>query len=76
MFSSFISCEYYCFRYNDWNVQTVLQVCIQPGSYRVSEKTIKETDIDPLFKDSELEWSTDTIGATSVYGILIRMEKI
>ena len=53
------------------------QVRIKPGCYDVSQQTIgAKTDIDPLFSNSELEWSTKRRHAAMLVGLLVKIEGV
>ena len=57
-----------------YDIRVVLQTFIKPDSYEVGEETLGGRVSDPLFHDSELEWSTDRQGSTIIYGLLVRLE--
>jgi len=50
-------------------------VRIQPGAYRVGPETIgAQGTIDPLFPNTELEWSTNRRGVVILVGLLVKVE--
>ena len=54
--------------------QTVLQALINPNSYQVGKETVgATTQIDPVFSNDELEWSTKQRGSIIIYGLLVRL---
>ena len=55
--------------------QVVLQVRIEPGSYKVGHETVGATSqIDPLFSNNELDWSTDRRGVVIISGVLVKLQ--
>ncbi|XP_078368543.1 neuralized-like protein 4 [Oculina patagonica] len=57
-------------------VKTVLQLRINPNSYKVGPQTIgARKTIDPRFSNEELEWSTKERGAIVLYGLLVKLEE-
>ena len=57
--------------------RVVFQVRVKPGTYNVCQETIGagRHQIDPLFRNSELEWSTRRRGIIFLVAILVKMEK-
>ena len=55
----------------------VFQVLIRPGSYTAGRETVGYggRQIDSEFKNSEIEWSTQQIGATILYGLMMKVEE-
>ena len=53
------------------------QVLIRPDSYTVSTETVGygHKQVDSEFRNSEIEWSTKQIGATILYGLIIKAEE-
>ena len=50
---------------------------VRPDSYTAGRETVGFGDrqIDNEFKNSEIEWSTKQIGATILYGLMIKAEE-
>ncbi|XP_077998138.1 neuralized-like protein 4 [Glandiceps talaboti] len=63
-------------RTHSWHAAKVaFQVCIKPGSYKCGPPSIGVNEpIDPLFSNSELEWSTKETGATVLQALLIKID--
>ena len=58
-----------------FKVRVALQVRIQPDSYDIGEQTIGvKQQIDPMFHNTELEWSTKRRGVCLLSGLLIKVE--
>ena len=58
-----------------FTAKTVLQLCINPDSYKVGPQTIGAmTEIDSHFSNEELEWSTKQRGAIILYGLLVKLD--
>ncbi|XP_078356493.1 neuralized-like protein 4, partial [Oculina patagonica] len=56
--------------------KTVLQLRINPNSYKVGPETIDATEqIDREFSNEELEWSTRERRAIILYGLLVKLEE-
>jgi hypothetical protein len=54
--------------------QVAFQVWIKPESYKIDRSTIlDQSQIDPRFSNSELEWSTKDKNDTIVYGLLLKL---
>ena len=61
-----------------YKCRVAFQVLIRPGSYTAGRETVGFGDgrqIDNEFKNSEIEWSTKQIGATILYGLMIKAEE-
>lgn len=78
-----VSKEFYIHvRYHDFGnvyaAKTAFQVYIEPGSYEVKPETIGADDqqIDRMFANHELEWSTRRRGSTVLVGLLVWMQDI
>ena len=49
---------------------------IEPGKYDVSRHTVGISgDIDPMFPNSQLEWSTKRRGVSMLVGLLVKIER-
>ena len=49
---------------------------IEPGTYTISKQTIGASrDIDPLFPNSQLEWSTKRRNVAILVGLLVKIEE-
>ena len=61
----------------NYKCRVAFQVLIKPGSYTTCTETVGYGDrqIDNEFKNSEIEWSTKQIGATILYGLMIKAEE-
>eukprot|EP00918_Siedleckia_nematoides_P108312 GHVU01236377.1.p1 GENE.GHVU01236377.1~~GHVU01236377.1.p1 ORF type:complete len:987 (-),score=102.67 GHVU01236377.1:334-3294(-) len=59
-----------------WIARVVFQGHIQPNSYTTSHQTTRKNDrnIDPLFHNAELEWSTKCRGVIILTAILVKLE--
>ena len=71
----------FCLRFVDpvthqsYKAKVLLQVRIEPGSYNVGPETVRATSqIDPLFSNNELEWSTKSRGVVIIYGVLVKLQ--
>ena len=59
-----------------YKVRVAFQVRIEPGKYDVSRHTVGISgDIDPLFPNSQLEWSTKRRGVSMLVGLLVKIER-
>ena len=59
------------------DIRVALQVRIRPDTYDVGKQTIgARGTIDPLFPNSELEWSTDRRGVVILVGLLVKVEDV
>ena len=59
----------------NYKAKVLLQVRIEPESYEVGPPKGRATSqIDPLFTNDELEWSTDRRKVTVIYGLLVKLE--
>ena len=62
--------------YKSYKAKVLLQVRIEPGSYEVGPQRVGATSqIDPLFTNDELEWSTERRKVTVIYGVLVKLEQ-
>ena len=58
------------------NAKVVLQLYINPNSYLVGPQTIAaSSEIDPMFTNQEIEWSTKERGSIILYGLLCKLEE-
>ncbi|KAI0236390.1 Neuralized-like protein 4 [Lamellibrachia satsuma] len=58
------------------SAMVAFQVCVKPGSYKVGVQTVgANEDIDPRFRNTDLEWSTKERGATVLCALLIKVEQ-
>lgn len=58
------------------NAKVVLQLYINPNSYRVGPQTIAaSSEIDPMFTNQEIEWFTKERGSIILYGLLVKLEE-
>jgi len=58
-------------------MRVALQVRIEPGKYKIGPQTIGAIyEIDPLFKNEELEWSTKRRGVAMLVGLLVKVEDV
>ena len=56
--------------------KVVLQLYINPNSYRVGPQTIAaSSEIDPMFTNQEIEWFTKERGSIILYGLLVKLEE-
>ncbi|VDI67176.1 neuralized-like protein 4, partial [Mytilus galloprovincialis] len=56
-------------------VRIGLQVWLKPGSYKVGPQSLGfDEQIDPKFKNNELEWSTKERGSIMLQSLLIKIE--
>ena len=59
------------------HVRVAFQVRIKPGSYKIGPQTVGLHDqLDPYFKNEELEWSTRARGAIILTGVLVKLETV
>lgn len=73
-----------CYRFHDtetdtdYNARVVLQTRIRPGTYKIGRETLGagKTRIDPMFDNSEIEWSTNHRGVIIPTGILIKLTRV
>ncbi|CAI7995544.1 Neuralized-like protein 4, partial [Geodia barretti] len=55
-------------------VRTILQVRVKPDSYKKDRQTMGASgEIDELFSNDEIEWSTNREGVHYIFGILVHM---
>ena len=57
-----------------YDARVVLQIFIKPDSYQVGKETLGGRVSDPLFPDSELDWSTERKESTIICGLLVSLE--
>ena len=56
--------------------KAVLQLWINPESYKVGPETIGATEeIDPKLSNQEIEWSTKERGSIILYGLLVKLDE-
>ena len=60
-----------------YRCRVAFQVLIRPDSYTVGMETVGygHKQVDSEFRNSEIEWSTKQIGATILYGLIIKAEE-
>ena len=59
------------------DLRIAFQVRIRPDTYDVGKQTIgARGTIDPLFPNSELEWSTHRRGVVILVGLLVKVEDV
>jgi len=57
-----------------YTATVLLQIRIKPGSYRIVSETVGATSqIDRLFSNDELAWSTDWRESRVIYGVLVKL---
>ncbi|XP_077985932.1 neuralized-like protein 4 [Glandiceps talaboti] len=58
-----------------YKTKVVFQVLIEPSTYSVIPETIgAASQIDPLFDNDEIEWSTKRRGVVILYGLLVKLK--
>ena len=56
-------------------VRVAFQVWVKPGSYKVSPQCGEDkAQVDPHFKNSEIDWVTKERGSTLLHALLLKVE--
>lgn len=56
-----------------YNCKTAFQLRINPSSYKIGKKTIRQEKIDKYIEDDIMEWSTKDKNSIMLSGLLVRM---
>ncbi|GFR92101.1 neuralized-like protein 4 [Elysia marginata] len=57
------------------DTRAAFQVWVKPGSYKVSPQTGPDkAQVDPYFKNSEIDWVTKERGSTMLHALLLRVD--
>ena len=57
-------------------MKVAFEAYIKPGTFEMGPETVgaRRVQIDPLYSNSELEWSTKHRGVIILTGIMVKME--
>ena len=59
-----------------YHSQVAFQVLIEPDCYQIGRQTVgATTQVDPIYPNSQLEWSAKGLDTNYLNGLLVRLEK-